>query len=93
MKGPVPRETVEKLAEHIREFIRLQGVKAGAQAELIRWCVTVLLKDPDSYRMRGHEGYTDKKRIRSENLRNRRKAFIYLQWLATQLEDQADSVR
>lgn len=86
-RDPVPFATVEALAKNIRELRELEQRKAATQAELIRWCVHYLRMDPTSYRLRGYETSTERSRIIKENKDNKAKALLYLEWLATSLEN------
>ena len=77
-----------QFAELARELIDLHAQKALTQAQLIRWCVGKLRQDPSSARLRGFETYGERMRIIKENHKHREAALLYLEWLATGLEDQ-----
>lgn len=86
-REPVPFDKVEQLAKNIRELRELERKQKATQAELIRGCVHCLRMDPTSYRLRGYETLTERSRIIKENKDNKAKAILYLEWLATQLEN------
>lgn len=86
-REPVPFDKVEQLAKNIRELRELERKQKAIQAELIRGCVIQLRANPREYRLRGFETATERARIIKENLANRDKAILYLEWLATQLEN------
>lgn len=73
-RDPVPYATVEALAKSIRDLRELERSKSATQAELIRWCVRALKQTTGSA-----------KKVRED----RAKAILYLEWLATQLENQS----
>lgn len=84
--------TMSLLAEHIQQLTALHKEQSGTMAELIRWCVGELRADPKTHRLRGFESWTERRKIISENLKNREVALLYLEWLATQLENQGSQV-
>lgn len=86
MPKTLPPKTVVKLVENVRELLDLRRRQQLTQAELIRWCVNALQIDVQHYRLRGHETYHEKIAIIAENKEFKKKALIYLDWLATQLE-------
>ena len=71
----------------IHEQNKLNAERRVTEAQIIRWCVLWLQIDPNTYRMRGHEGYAAGVAIRKENNDNKNKALLYLEWLATQMEN------
>lgn len=88
-RDPVPFATVQELGRQVRELQELQRRQQATQAELIRWCVQCLRMDPRNHRLRGHETATERARIIKENQNDKAKALVYLEWLATQLENQS----
>ena len=86
-REPVPFDQVEQLAKNIRELRELERKQKATQAELIRWCVIYLRIDPRNHRLRGYESSVERARIIKENNDNKAKAILYLEWLATQLEN------
>ena len=89
MNTTVPREKVVAIAENVRELHELFRQQKATQAELIRWCVQELRADTNTHRLRGFEDWHTKRQIIAENRENKAKALLYLEWLATQLEDQS----
>lgn len=85
-RPPVPFAKVEQIVDNIRELLALKDQERVTQAQIIRWCVRELRSDPDSHRIRGHEGYAAQQTMRAENRRNKALALLYLEWLATKLE-------
>lgn len=85
----VPRQVLERVAAGYHELVALKVRQAATQAELIRGCVAELRSDPNTYRLRGHETYSEAARIRQENRENKALALLYLEWLATNLEREA----
>lgn len=86
-RDPVPFAKVEELAKHFRDLIALKQRQQATQAELIRGCVIYLRIDPRNHRLRGYESSVERARIIKENNDNKAKAILYLEWLATQLEN------
>lgn len=105
MEDSIPRSKVEQLAKSIRDLRELEQRKAGTQAQLIRWCLAGIRQTTDQasrqleaeriraqregkrYRpVRMHE---PAKKVRED----RAKAVTYLEWLATQLENQSVTLR
>lgn len=89
MSTTVPREKVVAIAENIRELHELFWRQKAAQVKLVRWCVQELRADTNTHRLRGFEDWHTKCQIIAENRENKAKALLYLEWLATQLEDQS----
>lgn len=87
----VPKATAVTLAANIRNLLALKAREKATMAELIRWCVRELRADPRAHRLRGHETAVDRTRIIAENQQNQAKAILYLEWLATELEDRSCS--
>lgn len=93
MEDSIPRSKVEELARQIRELRNLEARKAGTQAELIRWCLTAIRMDPNTHMLRGHEGWQARHKQIEKNKNDQKLAFLYLEWLATQLENQSVASR
>jgi len=88
-RAPVPFATVEVLAKNIRELRELEQRKAATQAELIRWCVHCLRTTPEQCAgVRRAEGFTASNAARRAHVEDQKKALLYLEWLATSLENQ-----
>jgi len=94
----VPIEKVRQLADSYYELMVLNDQKAGTMAQMIRGCIQALTQDTNEAaraleRERRHlKGYKaivrmhePAKKVRED----RERAFLYLQWLATQLENQS----
>lgn len=92
-KPPVPYDKVKAIAEGYRELQELQHRQAATVAELIRWAVAALNINPNTYRMRRAEGFAERRKIVDENRHNQELARLYLQWLATRLEDEGATIR
>lgn len=100
-RGPVPYATVEALAKSIRDLRELERSKSATQAELIRWCVRALKQTTDQARRsleaerlreeREGKRYRPVRRFGPDKKvrEDRAKAILYLEWLATQLENQS----
>lgn len=88
-KKPDPK--LVELARLVRQLETLRKQQAATQAEMIRACVTQMGIDVNSYRMRGHETYSEKMTQTKENKRLKAQAPLYLLALATQLENFAAS--
>ena len=102
-RDPVPFDKVEALAANIRELQELERRKAATQAQMIRWCVQALNQTTDQARRRleaqlmqdieegkrrptARVGFTEpSKKVRED----RHKAILYLEMLATSLENQS----
>ena len=80
----VPRAKVEALAANIKELFNLKAHQSQIQAKLIRWCVQAMTREP-----RGHFDYHQDRKERKEIKENKAKALLYLDWLATQMENNA----
>lgn len=100
-RDPVPFATVEALAKNIRELRQLEQHKAATQAELIRWCIQAINQTTEQAQRRleaervraQREGKRYRPVAMHEPARkvrdDRAKAILYLEWLATQLENQS----
>ena len=101
MSTTVPREKVVAIAENVRELHDLAKQQKVTQAKLIRWCV-MALKQTEAQARRSLEAERVReqragKRYRpvgfhepSKKVReDKALALLYLEWLATQLEDQS----
>lgn len=87
-KGRPKDDILRDLKDNMHHLLKLKSEQADTQAKLIRWCVNCLRSDPRNYRLRGHESSRERQDIINENIRNKDMALLYLEWLATQLEDQ-----
>ena len=85
----MPKATVVALAENIRDLLALKDREKATMAKIIRSCVQELRADPRMHRLRGHESAAQRASIIAENQRNQDKALLYLEHLATRLEDAA----
>lgn len=83
----VPRVKVEQIAAQVRELLALKDAEKLTMAQMIRWCVHALSIDPRAYRLRGFESASERKAIIDENLKNARLGLLYLENLATRMED------
>jgi len=90
-RPPVPFDKVKQIADSFHELMSLRDKEGATQAQIIRWCVTELRSDPNTHRMRDHEGYIAQQKQRAENRRNQKLALLYLEWLATKLEDRGSN--
>ena len=82
---PIPRATVEELARQVRELMLLKGRQMALMGEMIRWCVQELRRDPNG-RPAG-QSHLDAMHTRKLNAENKKKALLYLEHLATKMED------
>lgn len=88
MSTTVSKDKVRQIAESMHQLRQLNAERMATQAQLIRWCVTALRIDPEKYRISGFELSSKRKVIIAENRRNQQLAYVYLDLLATQLEDE-----
>lgn len=72
----VPRETVEEIVRNVHAIMALEDRRKLTQAELIRWCLQALRRPAPAHPER-----------KAEWRRDMLLAPLYLEWLATQLED------
>ena len=88
----VPRATLVAVAEGFHALKALERQRAATQAEMIRACLVAIRMDVHSYRC-GHLSQFSKERREQvrKNKEDQKKAFIYLEVLATMLEDQANA--
>lgn len=87
----IPREKVEQLAAGYKELMALKDTQAGTMAEMIRGCVQAirLADNPNSApKVRRAEGWIARGAATKEVYADKARALLYLEWLATQLEDQ-----
>ena len=101
MNTTVPREKVVQIAENVRELRDLTKRQQATQAQMIRWCV-MALRQTEAQAQRSLEAervreqragkryrpvglHEPGKKVREDKV----KALLYLEWLATQLEDQS----
>lgn len=89
----VPRATLVAVAESFNALKALERQRAATQAEMIRTCLAAIRMDVNNYRVPSHLNMFDKQRIEQvkKNKQDQKKAFIYLEVLATMLEDQANA--
>lgn len=94
----VPFEKVQRLAVSYRELDTLRKGQAATMAELIRGCVAALRQTTDEARRklereRRHlTGFASQVRLHEPTKKvndDKRLAFLHLEWLATQLENQS----
>lgn len=90
MRTTIPRERLDTIVESYNHLLDLHRQQKATQAQLLRWCVHMLRIDPRTYRMRGHRS-SHAAQV-AENKREQALALLYLEWLATQLEDAAGVV-
>ena len=76
----VPREKVVAIAENIRELMELKARQLGTMAEMIRWCVVALRRKTDSFTTSAQ---------RQEINSDKAKALLYLEHLATKMENES----
>lgn len=88
-REPVPFAKVEQIAAQVNELHVLQAKQQALQAEMIRACLAEIRSDPRNHRMRGHENATERARIIKENINNQARALLYLEQLATMLENES----
>ena len=82
---PEHRAHIQQLADMIREQNVLNAQQRVTEAQIIRWCVAAITRDPDAG-VRGFEDYKTRLAIRKVNSEDRHKALLYLEWLATRME-------
>lgn len=81
---------LRELAAHIADLRKLEAERKVLQAQMIRQCVALLRMDPLTYRMRGHESSHARAQIAKKNRQQKALAPLYLETLATMLEDEAN---
>ena len=79
-KPPVPHAKVDQIAKAFHELMTLKDRQASTMAELLRHCTAALRRTPGPF---------DDAAKRREIAADKRKALLYLDYLATQLENQA----
>ena len=86
----VPRATLVAVAESFNALKVLERQRAATQAEMIRACLAAIRMDVSTYRCRHLDTYS-KERVDQvrKNKKDQAQAFIYLEALATMLEDQS----
>jgi hypothetical protein len=98
MSGPtVPRETVEKIAQNIKDLFELKAKQGQTQAQLIRWCLMAMQQTTQQAersleRERRHHPVPHKRIVRMHEPQRKVRddkamALLQLEWLATQLEN------
>lgn len=87
----VPKAKLVELAALFGKLEEARRKEKGLIAEMIRACLFWLEVDVTTYRVRGHETFGDRQKIVTENRENKAKAKLYLQHLATKLEDESVS--
>lgn len=92
MSTTIPREKLVTIVESYNHLLDLYRQQKATQAQLVRWCVHMLRIDPRTYRTRGHRSSVEHAAQVAENKREQALALLYLEWLATQLEDAAGVV-
>ena len=88
----IPREKVEQLAANIHELLALKDNQAGTMAEMIRGCIAAIRQgdDPNSSpKVRRAEGWIARGAATKEVRNDKARALLYLEYLATQLENQS----
>ena len=78
------REKLLEVSRLVEEQFALRGQQAATQAELIRWCVKALRREPNR-----HYSLARDQQERAKVSRNKDLALVYLEWLATKLENQS----
>lgn len=93
----VARAKVQQLADSFRELMALKGKQAATQAKIIRWCVMALTQTTDQAQrslerqrrhLKGHKAIVRMHEPGKKVREDRELALLYLQWLATKLEDE-----
>lgn len=86
----VPRETVVQIAKAYNELMELKARQADLMAQMIRGCIAKLRQSADDTRaMRQACGFAEQKAARVLHQRDQAKAWLYLDYVATQLENQS----
>lgn len=89
----VPREKVIQLAESYRQLMHLKIEQHATMALMIRGCIAKIRQDGrDSPAYRRASGFTAGNAALREHKREQAMAFLHLEWLATQLENEAGSL-
>lgn len=89
----VPRDVVVRLADSYRELWLLKQQQYGTMAEMIRGCIAKIRQDGrDSPAYRRASGFTAGNAALREHKREQAMAFLHLEWLATQLENQSGAL-
>lgn len=78
-----------ELARLVAEQEQLRANQQRLMAQMIRECVR-LLTAPDTYGLRGHETAAERGRRIAKNRKQKKLVPLYLEALATQLEDAAE---
>lgn len=89
----VPRATLVAVAESFRALKVLELRRAATQAKLIRTCLAAIRMDVNTYRVPTYQSMFAKERVEqvAKNKKDQQKGYIYLEVLATMLEDQANA--
>lgn len=84
----VPRETLVQVVESYNQLLDLKVKQAALMAEMIRGCISTLQCDPkDTRAYRMAQGFSAEAKATKEHRENQKKAWLYLQHVATMLED------
>lgn len=90
------RIALEQIASSFRELMILKGKQATTQAKLIRWCVMAITQTTDQAsralererrHLTGHRAIVRMHEPAKKVREDRELALLYLQWLATCLEN------
>jgi hypothetical protein len=86
----VPRELVEELARGVHALLDMKQRQHATMAHMLRGCLAKIREDPrQSYIYRKAQGFTAEAQALKEHKIEVAQAFLHLEWLATQLENDA----
>lgn len=84
----IPREKVVEIAELYNQLLDLKAQQASKMAEMIRACISTLQCDPkDTRAYRMAQGFSAEAKATKEHREDQKRAWLYLQHVATMLED------
>lgn len=89
----VPREKVVQIVESYRQLLHLKIEQHATMALMIRGCIAKIRQDyKETPAYRRAQGLTASNVAMREHKREQDMAFLHLEWLATQLENEAGTL-